>query len=424
MVLFSCLNCFASDWPQWRGLQRDGITVEHSGWPDGWPGKRLWGFNAGFGCTSPVIAGDNVYVMGWKGKSRGNPVGKDTLYCLDLKTGKVKWKQSYTSRYQSRIRTGDTGSYGGPSSTPVFDVETGFLYTLSIDGDFCCWDTTKNGKLLWKKNFYDTYNVQQRPDCGKGVRDYGYTSSPLIDGGLVIVETGDSKGTVMAFDKTTGKLQWQSGIKGPAGHSSGPVPMTVDGMNCIATLTLTKLAVMRTDSGFEGVTIAKFPWKTDYGCNIATPAVFDNKVLISSSYNNHRSCLLDISQNGAKQIWKSKYHSKVSSPVIYKNCIYMINGPLYCLDLGTGKLKWKGGNFGNGSLLVCSKDDKIIAFGNGKIVLIDAEPADNKYHELSRIDNVVSATCYPHIALSDGIICCKDRAGNIVCFSVSGSGEQ
>ncbi|HUU70511.1 MAG TPA: hypothetical protein VM186_13360, partial [Planctomycetota bacterium] len=46
----------AEDWPTWRGPNGTGITSERSGWPNGWPPKRLWGANVGAGCTSPIIA--------------------------------------------------------------------------------------------------------------------------------------------------------------------------------------------------------------------------------------------------------------------------------------------------------------------------------------------------------------------------------
>ncbi len=315
-------------------------------------------------------------------------------------------------------RAGDLGRYGGPSSTPAFDQQTKYLYTLSIDGDLHCWDTKQKGQLVWSKNFYDEYNVPQRPDVGRGKRDYGFTSSPLIQNDLIIVEVGDDEGNVMAFDKRTGKRQWQSSCAEPAGHTSGPVPLTVQGISCIASLTLRKLAIMRTDKGYEGKTIAEYDWQTDYACNIPTPAVLEDKIVLTSGYNQKKGVLLEISLTGESEKWSSKNFSAVCSPVIYKEHAYTVDGSLKCFDLETGQLKWKGGKFGHGSCLISADDDKIIAFGKGKLVLIDALPSDNQYHELSSVDKIVPDVCYPHVVLSDGIICCKDKAGNLVCFSL------
>jgi len=406
-----------SDWPQWRGPARNGVTPEHSGWPRGWPPKRLWGKNIGPGCTSPILAAGRVYVMGWRGRPdhRRNPVGSDIVYCIDALTGKDVWKQTYRARYQPRTRAGDLGQYGGPNSTPAFDPATKYLYTLGSDGDFRCWDTTRKGRLLWSMNLYDKYRVRQRPNVGGGRRDFGFTSSPLILADLVVVEVGSAEGTVMAFDKKTGARRWASSLKGPAGHSSGPVTLTVDGTPCLATLTLSKLVVMRTDEGHEGQTVAEYARQTNYGCNLATPAVSASGIVLTSAYNLKSTCLVEISLTGARRKWRARDHSLVCTPVVNKGLVFMVDRSAKCLDLATGRLKWRGGSFSHGSCLVTG-DGKVIVFGRGRLVLLD--PAENRYHELARVSGIVRDVCYPHILLANGVICCKDKSGNIVCFSV------
>ncbi len=133
------MNVLGANWSQWRGVDRDGVTSEES-YFEKWPPRRIWDKNVGKGCTSPVIIDRKIYVMGWLGEGDldKNPIGTDILYCFDALTGKELWKQTYLCRYQSRIRIGDESHYGGPSSTPAFDSETKYLYTLSIDGDLRC----------------------------------------------------------------------------------------------------------------------------------------------------------------------------------------------------------------------------------------------------------------------------------------------
>jgi outer membrane protein assembly factor BamB len=365
------------------------------------------------------MASGKLYVMGWTGDHRSRDRrGLDTVFCFNAATGKQLWKQSYQCRYQGRVRTGDTGGYGGPSSTPTFDTKTGYLYTLSIDGDLQCWDASKGGRKVWSCNFYDKYQVRQRPDVGRGRRDYGYASSPLVIGNLLIMEVGDNEGTLMAFDKKMGKRSWTSACKEPAGHNAGPVPIVVQGVPCVASLGIRKLAVVRMDKGHQGQTVATFNWTTDYANNIATPAVIGNRIVLTSGYNQHKTSLLEVSLKAMRRLWSSREHSGVSSPVIYKARMYIADGSLRCLDLNTGRLRWRGGRFGHGSCLVTAGDDKLIVFGSGKLALVDASPGSKKYRELSHLDRIVKDTCYPHVALSNGIICCKDRAGSIVCFSV------
>jgi len=406
-----------ADWPQWRGPNRDDVALERSGHPGGWPPVKLWERNVGKGCTSPIIVGGRLYVMGWHGAGRRGSRGTDTLYCLEAATGREVWRQTYPCRYQGRLRTGDTGAYGGPSSTPTFDRQTGRLYTLSIDGDLRCWEARKGGRLVWAKNLHDVCTIRRRPDAGAGRRDYGHTSSPLIHGELVIVEAASSDGTVMAFEKSTGRRRWASEFREPGGHTGGPVLMKVGGVDCIANLALFRLVVMRADEGGEGKTVATFHWQTDFANNIPTPAVAGSRVVLTSDYNVSRTGLIEVSMKGARLRWTTRQHSKVCSPVIHAGRIYTVDRSLKCLDLATGKTRWRGGNFGHGSCLVTS-DEKVIAWGNGKLALVDARPGRDEYTELSRVERICRGTCYPHVCLSDGLICCKDRDGRTVVLSV------
>jgi outer membrane protein assembly factor BamB len=416
----------AADWPQWLGPSRNGLSPENSGWPQGWPPKLLWSRNVGAGCTSPIMAGGRLYVMGWAGTGKGrlqeNPPGADAILCFDAATGRELWKQSYPERYQGRYRAGDADQYGGPCSTPAFDAGEGLLFTLGVDGDLRCWDARAGGRLVWGKQLYEEYKVAQRPDVGGGVRDYGFTSSPLVRGNEVIVEVGAPGGTVIAFDKKTGKQLWSSQYAGPAGHSGGPVPMRVGSVDCLAVLSLRGLVVMRLDRGSEGRTLATFDWQTTFGCNTPTPAVAGDRVVLTSGYNHMRTVQVEVSPLGTRQRWVSRPSATVSSPLVLGNRAYVMEGPLYCLDLADGRVVWHGGSFGNGSCLATA-DDKIIAFGNGRLALLDAADGRTEYGELCRVDKVTPGTCYPHVALAGGIVCAKDRDGNLACYSVAGGAD-
>ena len=357
--------------------------------------------------------------MGWSGGSRRRGGGGgDTLYCIAAASGKELWKQSYACPYQGRLSTGDESAYGGPSSTPTFDKSTGMIYTLSIDGDLRCWDTRKGGTLVWKLNFYDKYKVPRRPHVGGGRRDFGYPGSVLIRGETMLVEVGSPKGTVMGLDKKSGRRIWASQYTGPAGHTGGLVPITVDGADCIAVLTLRELVVMRVDKGRAGQTVAVTKWRTEFGCNISTPAAEGGRALVTSAYNNKAAVLFNVAKGRIRPVWRSKYYSTSGSPVIHRGRAYIVRGSIYCLDAATGKLRWEGGSFGDGSCLVTA-DDKIIAFGKGKVSLLDASPGATGYRELARLDCGLRAICYPQITLAGGVLCAKDRNGAMVCFDTT-----
>ncbi len=410
----------ADDWANWRGPEYNAVASEPSGWNNRqWPGALLWNAMTGAGGSSPIVANGRMYTLGWSAK----PLPQDTLVCHDAKTGKLLWTRSYNCPEYGRKSDGDKGLYSGPSATPTLDFETGLLFTLSTDGDLNCWDTNRNGEHVWGINFYEAYDVKQRPLVGtRRLRDYGYTAAPMIYGPWLISEVGDDEGNLFAFDKRTGKRAWTSACKDPAGHTGGLVPITVDGIPCVVVLTIHQLLVARLDNGHEGQTLATIPWETDFANSIATPAVQGQSIIITSEYNRYSICRVDVSRDGAREKWKQPFASGVCSPVIHNGYIYWCWRGLHCLDFETGKPLWRGGRFGDTASVLATKDDRVIVWADrGELVLTEsAMRSPKKYTELTRQSGLFESDVWPHIVLSGGRLYCKDRAGNVKCFDVSG----
>ncbi|HJZ91571.1 MAG TPA: PQQ-binding-like beta-propeller repeat protein [Gemmataceae bacterium] len=414
VALLFTAGALAADWPHWRGPTRDGVTDEPSGWADGhWlPDQPSWTTKVGSGASSPLVVGDHVFTL-------GRIDGHDVVRCLGVHDGKEVWAARYRGPEYGRFHAGDEGLYSGPSSTPEYDPETKLLYTLGPDGDLRSWDTAAAGREVWSVNLYDVYRVKQRPRLTRAPqRDYGYTSSPLVHGKWLVVEVGSPRGTLVALDKKSGKELWVSELADEAGHTAGPVPMTVEGVPCVAILTLRHLAVIRLDAGKEGKTVAAYPWVTDFANNIASPAVRDNCVLVTSAYNQDAMCKLKVTLAGAEKVWQQKYPSKVCTPVIHGGHVYVAWQKVRCLDWETGELKWEGGSFGDPGSCVVTSDNRLVVYGqNGKLALVEtAERSPKKYTELAVRDRIFAASAWPHVAVAGGRAFCRDRDGNLACF--------
>lgn len=66
----------ASDWPQWRGPARSGVSAESS-WMDHWPAAGpsiAWKAQVGLGFSSFVVANGRVVTVGHADE-------KDTVFC-------------------------------------------------------------------------------------------------------------------------------------------------------------------------------------------------------------------------------------------------------------------------------------------------------------------------------------------------------
>lgn len=420
LVFLITTSMAAADWPHWRGPQRNDIVDEPSGWNGSeWRLTESWQANVGEGASSPLVIGDRVLVMGWSS-------GQEHLACLDSRSGKEIWRAGYEAPQYGRESTGDKGIYAAVSSTPEFDEQTGWIYSLGIDGDLRCWDLDENGAEVWSLNLYDRYQIGQRPDVGgkrggASRRDYGYTTSPLVEGNTLIVEVGDTQsGTVKGYDKRTGEELWSSDCRDEAGHTGGPVPLNVDGIPCAVVLTMRNLIVVRLDAGHEGETLAEYPWTTDFANNIPTPAISGNRILVTTSYNQAAMVCLEVSRSGLREVWKQVNPSGVCSPVIHDGHVYWAWRGIHCVDFATGEELWMGPKVGTPGSCILTSDDKLIVLGDrGDLYLIEtAASAPEAYTELAQKRLGFSSEAWPHVVLADARLYCRDRLGQLQCFHV------
>jgi outer membrane protein assembly factor BamB len=408
----------AADSIHWRGSQRNDISRESSGWTGSrWVDpKPVWTRDVGEGCGSPLVVGNRLYTLGWDSD-------KDTLRCLDARNGSVLWQQSYRSPRYGRHALGDQSIYSGPSATPEFDPRTGRLYTMSTDGDLRCWDTKSDGQPVWHINLYNQYAAARRPEVAKRRktrRDYGYTTSPLLWGDSLLVEVGGTGGNLIGFDPSDGHRKWVSQNRDEAGHSGGPVPMTVDGVACAVVLTLRNVVVTQISGPRAGRTVATIPWTTDFANNIPTPAVHGQSLVVTSAYNHLEVARYDVTIGSARQIWKQPFASGVCSPIIHKNRVYWAWQGVHCLDFETGERLWHGGRVGRQGSCILTSDDRLIIWANrGDLILADTFTRSPKaYREVSRVPGLSRADAWPHVVLSGRRIFVKDRYGKLLCLAI------
>ncbi|KKL45009.1 hypothetical protein LCGC14_2359960, partial [marine sediment metagenome] len=162
---------------------RNGVSTE-SGWSTSWPADGppvAWKRNVGRGHSAVAVVGRRVYTM-------GNADGKDTVFCLDAKTGEKIWTHSYPCK---------PGKYPGSHSTPTVDGPR--VYTYSREGLLLCL-TADKGDVVWSRNLKAEFK-------SKGPR-WDFACSPLVVGGKIIVEVGAKDAAVVALAKADGKVRW------------------------------------------------------------------------------------------------------------------------------------------------------------------------------------------------------------------------
>jgi hypothetical protein len=126
------------DWPQWRGVNRDGKSTERGllkSWPQGGPPRAWQTSGAGEGYSSFSVAGGRLYTLGARG-------GTEYVMAFYEATGKKVWEVASGARFSN-----DRGD--GPRGTPTVDGAQ--LYAYGASGDLAALDAA-SGKTLWKVN--------------------------------------------------------------------------------------------------------------------------------------------------------------------------------------------------------------------------------------------------------------------------------
>ena len=396
-VFASTLNfAVAGDWPTWRGPKRDGISTETGllkQWPAGGPplAWKVKGCGAGFSSVS--VADGRVITMG------DGPDGARVLaFGVD---GKPLW--------QSETIGKPGGNYAGTRCTPTIDG--GLVYALAQFGDFVCLDA-KTGKVLWKKSL--------QKDFGGNYAGWNYTESPLVDGNKVLVTPGGRNGAMVALDKKTGAVLWQSKQWTDSAAYSSIVPSDFGGKRHYVQLTEQSVAGIDAASG-------DLLWRAPREGKVATiptPILSGDLVYVASGYGV--GCNLFKVQRAGNAINSQEVYAN-KNMVNHHGGVILIgqhvyghsdNGNWTCMDLRTGTVVWRNNGVGKGAVayadghLYCRSES-----GNGTIALVAATPQG--YQEKGRFNQPdrSNANSWAHPVIANGKLYLRDQ-DVLLCYDV------
>lgn len=390
----------ASDWPQWRGPNRDGTVVGFS-IPDVWPESlnKQWSVDVGAGYSSPVVAHGRVYQLSRQG-------AEEHVLCLELDSGETVWRASYLAAGEVHSAAASHGI--GPKSTPVVAREK--LYTLGIGNILSCFEA-QTGKLLWRKTFEGRFS-KPAPSCGA-------STSPLVDGDVCIVHVGhDRDGAMYALDADTGEQRWEYHGDGP-GYGSAIV-VSLAGRRQIVAPVSTFLAGIDIANG---KLLWREPFPTQSTQNIITP-LEHRGTIITGGIGQPTVALGPGQGEGAttiERIWENQAVSlHMSSPVLLGGKLFGLSrmkaGHLFCLDANTGETLWQGeGRFAKNAAILVVGDLLAILTSDGKLIF--AKPTATGLDYLAEYPVDPSGRAWAHPALLGKRILVKGDT-NLICWSL------
>jgi outer membrane protein assembly factor BamB len=369
------------DWPGFRGPHRDGI-VHNARIETDWsksPPMELWRRPIGPGWSSfAVDIDDDVF---YTQEQRGDD---EIVASYRLSTGKPVW------RHRDPVRFYESNGGAGPRGTPTILGDP--VYSFGGTGLLNVLDAA-TGAVLWSRNV--------AAETGVAVPQWGFSSSPLVIGDLVVVA---AEGKLAAYDIATGKPRWF----GPTGgfSYSSPHLMTIDGIPQIVHLSANGAA------GFAPADGALL-WRHELrGGAIVQPALTaDGHILINGigMAGGEGIRRIAIANQSGKWTVNERWASTGLKPyfndfAVHNSHAFGFDGTiLSCIDLADGARKWKGGRYGGGQLLLLADQGLLLVLSDeGEVALVSASP--DGFKELSRFKAIEGKTWNHPVLVRDTLL--------------------
>ena len=424
------------NWPRLRGADASGFPKDgkHEGLPIKWSKTEnvKWKTQVpGTGWSSPVVWGDKVFITSVindkaeeneKPKAglylglgrRGVPSGTHhwMVYCMDLKTGKIIWK--------NEAHTGEPPVGRHPKScyaaeTPVTDGKR--LYVLFGDLGMWCYDL--NGQELWK------HSIEPK----KTMWDYGAAASPVIHGNQIIyVYDNNEQSYIASLDAEKGTEKWRVLRDGKSTWATPFIWSTKDRTEIVVPGKKKILSY-----GLDGKVLWELTGRMS-NLVIPSPFVVDNLLYVTSGYfaDPHRpvyaikpgakgdiSLKDDDNSNEYIQWYQPKGGPYNTTPLVYNGIYYLLldQGMISTYDSKTGKQFYDRIRFPRGASFTTSpwayKDRLFCLAENGKTYVIKT----GKEFEILHV-NDLDELCMACPAIVDGKLLIR-TAGAVYCISNS-----
>ena len=213
-------------------------------------------------------------------------------------------------------------------------------------------------------------------------------ASPLLEGGLIYVAGGGPGQSILAFNPADGAVVWKA-FDEKMTHAT-PVVATILGQRQIIFFLQSGLLSVEPKTGKE-------LWRYAFRYNTSTAAspVVSNDIVYCSAGYGVGAGAVKVSKEGfgwsAREIYRLHGNKPLanhwSTPVCKDGNLYGMfqfkefgKGPVKCVDISNGQVKWEQTGFGPGQVILAG--DQVVALSDaGDLVLIATDPA--AYKELA-----------------------------------------
>ncbi|MFO0821088.1 MAG: PQQ-binding-like beta-propeller repeat protein [Pirellulales bacterium] len=384
----------APEWAGYRGNDRD-ARQRGVQFTDDWskqPPQELWRISVGPAWSSFAVAGKYLFTQEQRG-------AREAVVCYAAEDGREIWVSDVESRFDDPL--------GGPGPRATPTIADGKLFAMGAQGFLSRLDPS-TGAVEWQRDL--------RKEASKEPPMWGFSSSPLIVDGVVIVYAGGKgdKG-LLAFDAATGEPRWSAAC---GEHCYGSAhACEVAGEKLIAILSNEGLDLLRPATGEVRL---KYEWKSD-GYRAVQPRFLGDGVIIPSGMGTGTrlaALQLEGDQLTAKEMWTTRsLKPDFNDPVFHKGYLYGFDAAIFsCIDMKTGERRWKGGRYGKGQVLLLEDSDQLLVIGEqGELVFLKADP--EKPVELFKLQALEGKTWNHPVVVGDRLY--LRNAREAVCYRLT-----
>jgi outer membrane protein assembly factor BamB len=397
------LRC--EDWPQWRGPLGTGVSPE-KGLPSRWaPDTVAWKAPLlGRGVSSPVAAGDLVFVTSQRGRgelrsgnhptlARGEEAGERAVAvaesegrpefiveAIQRKDGRRRWEYRVAAE-------GDLNpvheKHNLASPSPVTDGDA--VYAWFGNGQLVA--LSKDGKLLWQRHL--------GKDVGPFQIEWGHGSSPALHGDLLYLlcyHVPSSR--LLALDKKTGETRWTVDRGKDVRSYSTPVVIPGSSGDELVVNSTERIDVYDARTG-------ELRWYVGGPHRFAVPVPSFQDGILYASRGYRSGPYMAIRTGGSGDVtathvkWTAPAGAPyVSSLVPYQGLLYMASdaGIVTAVDAATGERVWQERVGGIFSASPVAGDGKVYFMSEtGETIVVQAG-REAKVLERNRIDGRILAS--------------------------------
>jgi len=382
-------------WPGLWGPSRSGEAAGEGGAIRSL--REVWRRSSAGGYSEVAVASGRAITLELRGAD-------DFIVALDASSGRELWNARIGPTYR-----GHGGSDDGPIATPAIDGND--VFAIGPHGHLLAVDAA-TGRERWRHDLVRDFNASKP--------GWGFGSSPLVEGNLIVVPTGGegSRG-LLAFDRKTGRLAWSAPHAQATAYSSA-VPAALAGTRQLVAAAGDRVFAV---APADGSLLWSVPGSgTDVEVANSPLALPGDRVLLTYWRD---AVMLKISRGtggfAASELWRSTMPRGANGPTIYRDgFLYGFAGAqLVCLDAATGEARWRE-RTGEGTLVGLGPHLLFLSQTSGDLRLVRASP--DAFTEVLRtrvLTPDVRAVTGPSVAAGRVYV---RNLKEIAAFAISGEG--